>query len=261
MRYSVAVPLLLAAAACTPKIPAASSSAVLTPERTWVIVSKPAQPAALDVARLFTQRGFALADIQNDDRGVTLRFVGDRKDAAEEVVTAVDALVAVANVADVLENTEESRQRAELRALAHEPTIEHYDLGSVFYVRIEPRGETMTSISAVGRPTRDGVEACTNDPIDAPCAKLETGGAVHHLVAGHSEAEIIHGVFSELRLAGSVVAPDLATMERQRAANLANRRCWEIRREREAAAARVSNVRAKQGILRTRPNCDALARK
>jgi hypothetical protein len=253
MKSSLAVTLLVSAAACTAKAPAASSSAVLTPELTWVIVAKPAQPAALDVARMFQQRGFALSDVQKDERGVTLRFIGDRKDAAEEVVTAVDALVAVADVLDTLENTEESRHRREMRALTYQgPAIEHYDLGSVFYVRVEPRGETMTSIAAVGRPTRDGVEACTNDPIDAPCAKLASGGAVHHQIAGYAEAEVIHGVFSELRLAGAVVAPDIVTMAR-------DRRCWQIRREREAMAARVSSAKAKAGILRTRPTCENAA--
>ena len=249
MKNSIAV-FLLFAAACTAKTPAQSSSAVLTPERTWVIVAKPARPAAIDVARMFQQRGFALTDVQNDESGITLRFTGDRKDASEQIVTGIDVLVAIADVADALENSKEARRRTRERHYHHEPTIEHYDLGSVFYVRVEPRGETMTSISAVGRPTRDGVEACTADEIDAPCAKLETGGAVHHQVAGYAEAEIIHGVFSELRLSGAVVAPDIQTMA-------VNRRCWEIRRERELAASRVSSAKAKEGILRTRPNCDA----
>lgn len=247
-RYSLAALIVLAA--CTPMTPAASSSAVLTPERTWVIVSRPAQPAAVDVARMFQQRGFALADIAKDERGVTLRFIGDRKDAAEQITTPLDVAVAVANIADAFDNSTEAELRRLRREVTYQPTIAHYDLGSVFYVRVEPRGETMTSISAVGRPTRDGVEACTPDAIDAPCAKLSTGPAVHHHVAGFAEAEVIHGVFSELRLGGTVVAPDVETMA-------ANRRCWEIRREREKAAARVSSAKAKAGILRTAPRCDA----
>ena len=250
MKYSTAVLIALGAAACTPKTPAASSSAVLTPERTWVIVSQPAQPAAIEVARMFQQRGFALADVAKDERGVTLRFIGDRRDAAEEIVTPLDVAVAIADVADAFDNSKEAEMRRLRRELTHRPTIEHYDLGSVFYVRVEARGETMTSISAVGRPTRDGVEACTPDAIDAPCAQLEAGPSVHHQVAGFAEAEVIHGVFSELRLGGTVVAPDIITMA-------ANRRCWETRREREKAAARVTSAKAKAGILRTAPKCDA----
>src|SRR5688572_15270765 len=69
VNYSLAVILpAVSLAACTPMTPARSSSAVLAPEMSWVIVAKPAQPAALDVARSFQARGYALVDFQQDDR-------------------------------------------------------------------------------------------------------------------------------------------------------------------------------------------------
>lgn len=242
--------VLLALSACTAMTPAASSSAVLIPERTWVIVAKPAKPAALDVVRMFRMRGYALVDFQTNDRGLLLRFKGERKQVAEQIVTALDVLIAVG---DVVEDLEASKKGREPRAHYHEPTIETYDLGSVFYVRVEPRGETMTSISAIGRPTRDGVEACTADPeLDAPCAPLASGPDVHPDIAGLAEAELIDSVFAELRLEGSVVAPDVQVAE-------ANHRCWRRQREVLAAAARVENPRAKANILRTAPNCNAVA--
>lgn len=244
MKNSIAVIAVLAAA-CTAKTPAASSSAVLAPEQTWVIIAKPARPAALDMVRMFNQRGFALADLRTDDRGVLLRFQGERKTVAEPIVTAADVIIAVGEIAEALDH----KKRHHHHHHRYRQTIEEYELGSVFYVRVEPRGETMTSISVVGRPTRSGIEACTGDiGVDAPCAPLETGPIVAHEVAGIVEAELINGVFAELRLEGSVVSADPhVTMQM--------RRCWQRQREVTAAAARVSNPRAKEGILRTRPVC------
>lgn len=246
MKHSIAV-LALLAAACTAKTPAASSSAVLALEETWVIVAKPARPAALDVLRMFNQRGFSLADMRTDERGVTLRFQGERKLVSEPIVTALDVIVAVSDVIDEIDAAKHDRPHYH-----HEvtPTIEYYELGSVYYVRVEPRGPTMTSISAVGRPTRSGIEACTADSEPGTvCLPLETGPRVAHEVAGVVEAQLIHSVFAELRLEGNVVSANPQVM-------MASRRCWERRKEVIAAAARVSNPRAKAGIIRTAPICD-----
>jgi len=76
---------------------------------------------------------------------------------------------------------------------------------------------------------------------------------VHGEVAGFVEAELINGVFAEMRLQGSVVAPDVHEVEVAEA----SRKCWAQRREKERAAARVSDSRAKVGIMRTAPNCAA----
>jgi len=252
MNHSILVIALLTTA-CTVKTPAASSSAVLIPERTWVIVAQPAQAAALDAVRMFTQRGFGLVDMQTNDRGITLRFKGERKLVAEQIVTALDVLAVAAEVTETLDASAKGRERRHHHYV--EPNIETYELGSVYYVRIEPRGPTMTSISAIGRPTRNGIEACTHDPdLDAPCAPLESGPDVHPEIAGLAEAEMINSVFAELRLEGTVVAPDVQMAE-------ASHRCWQRRREVEAAAARVSSSRARAGILRTAPVCESFAAK
>ena len=256
MGHSIFILAIVAAAACTPMKPAASSSAVLPIEGTYVIVVKPAQPAAVDAVRLFTQRGFTLVDMTGDSRGVTLRFRGERKVVAEQVVTALDVVVVAAQVAEEL-NRKPGERRHQVH---HDPQIEEYEIGSVFYVRVEPRGETMTSISAVGRPTRSGVEACTNDVIAAPCAPLETGPSVHNAVAGYAEAEVIHGVFSEMRVEGSVIAPAIAMQPSATSrTTMTMQRCLQRRVEVQTAADRVSSSRAKQGILRTMPDCNAIA--
>ena len=246
MKHSIAVIAVLAAA-CTAKTPAASSSAVLAPEQTWLIVAKPARPAALDIVRMFNQRGFALSDMRTDDRGVTLRFQGERTTVAEPVVTALDVIIAVG---DIVEAVDDAKHKRPHRHHHYEPSLETYELGSVYYVRVEPRGETMTSIAAVGRPTRSGIEACTNDgdEIAGPCLPLKAGPMVAPEVSGFAEAELINGVFAEIRLEGNVVSADPEV-------TIGMRRCLERQREVFAAAARVSSQRAKKGILRTRPVC------
>jgi hypothetical protein len=233
--------------------PAASSNQVLTTERTWVIVSKPAQPTALDVVRMFHARGVTLMDMQPDERGLLLRFKAERKTVAETVVTPYDVALLTLDIAATLADAKDGKRQRRHHTHA-EPEVAVYELGSVYYARIEPRGETMTSIALMGRPTNGGVEACTPDPnIVAPCAPLESGPVVHDEISGHAEAEMINSIFSELRLEGSVVAPDLRAI----AAAEETQKCLERRRDVEARAARVSNPRAKAGILRTAPTCGA----
>lgn len=250
MKHSILVIAVLAAG-CTPMTPAASSSAVLIPERTWVIVAKPLRPTAFDVVRIFQQRGYHLADLQSNERGMTMRFKGERKIVSERIVTAVDVLVAVANATEAIDAA--SKGKVPEHQHPSEPTIETYELGSVYYVRVEPRGETMTSISAIGRPTRNGFEACTPDPgLYAPCVPLAAGPSVQDDIAGFAEADMINGVFAELRLEGLVVAPDVQLAD-------ANHQCWQRRRRVEAAANRVSNPQAKKAIMGTAPVCESLA--
>src|SRR5689334_15896964 len=94
--------ILLAAGACTHMAPAASSTQVLPIDRTWVIVAKPAQPAAVDVVRMFHARGISLVDMQPDDRGVLLRFKAERKTVAETIVTPLDVAIVGLAVAATL---------------------------------------------------------------------------------------------------------------------------------------------------------------
>lgn len=240
---------------CVPVKPAASSREVMGRERSRVMLMRPIQAAAVDVARLFAQRGFALADAGHDDRGITLRFKGERKIVTEPVVDALDALVAVT---DALEAYQRARQG---RPQHHHYRYDHVAdvaIGSVFYVRVEPRGATATSIVAIGRPTKNGQEACTPDPeIPWPCNRIVAGDTLYPEVAGVVEAEVIEGVFSELWLSGDVVSPDPAVLRAQHAAHLANQRCLERKRDLEALAGRVSDPRARAAILGAAPTCAA----
>ncbi len=77
------------------------------------------------------------------------------------------------------------KKRRPANLIEHEPRLETYELGSVYYVRVEPRGPTMTSIAIIGRPTRNGMEAWTPDPdLHAPCAPLQSGPEVVDEIAG-----------------------------------------------------------------------------
>lgn len=245
MKYSPAlVVAAIAASACTSTTPARSSTSVLSPERTWVIVGEAAEPATADLIQRFGQRGFPLADQKRDATGVLLRFAGTRKQVTEETVDPIT--VAAAVVAGATSGSgSDSDDDTEAQDPPEPSHVEQYQVGSAFYVRVESRGDAATWISAVGRPTRDGVEACTADQIDAPCTKLE---GHDEDVAGTAEAEVIDGVFGELRRAGLVTSADPAIAE-------SARRCQERRREYETRAAHVSDPRAKAGILRAAPHC------
>jgi hypothetical protein len=123
----------------------------------------------------------------------------------------------------------------------------------VFYVRIEPRGETTTSIAAIGRPMKEGKEACTADPdLEWPCEELSGGGRYWGEVDGFAEAEVVQGVFAELRLSADVIAPEPAIAK---APQIDEAKCLARGRELRALANRVSDPRARAGILGTAPKC------
>jgi hypothetical protein len=236
-------------AACALR-PAASSQEAMGAERSRVMVMRPIKDATLDITRRFTERGFTLAEYDLDDRGITLRFRGHRKTLTE---TRVNDQCAAAAVSDALTHGygESHRHRC--------TEVVTTALGSVFHVRVEPRGKTATSIVAVGRPVMDGVEACTPDPeIRGSCGRrILAGEALYPELAGIAEAEIIEGVFSELWLTGDVISPDPATLRARYEAQLAERRCQERRRELRALASRVSEPRARAQILGAAPICQA----
>lgn len=243
--------LAITAVACVRPIPAATSREVLGPEASTVIVMRPLQPAALDVTRMFAQRGFALVEMQRDPRGMLLRLEGDRKVVTQEVVGWAEVAHAWAHALDPKPDDEHYHHH-------HPPRTEQVEVGSVFYVRLEPRGETATSIHAVGRPMADGSEACTADALPAACKTLHHGDVAVSEVSGVAEAEVVEGVFAELRLQGDVVWPPVPTAE-ERTATIALGKCRARQRELRELAAKVSDPRARAGILRTSPRCDAQA--
>jgi hypothetical protein len=252
VKYSVLLSLALATG-CVARIPAASSRSVLGPARSQVTVMQPSKPAALEIARLFSQRGFNLVEHHADPRGITLRFKGDRKVVTQPVADGVDVLLAVG---DALEAYDRAREGKHAHYHDRPPHTEDITVGSVFYVRIEPRGETATSIMAIGRPMKDGREACTADPdLATPCEPLSGGEPYWQEIGGFAEAEVVEGVFAELRLQADVVSPDPAITEAAAASSIDQTRCLARRRELQDLARRVTSARARAGILGAAPTC------
>lgn len=247
MRYSIVLALVLATG-CVTRMQAASSHSVLGSERSQVSVMLASKPAALDMARLFTQRGYVLVEHRQDERGMTLKFKGDRTVVVQPVVDGLDALIAVGDALDAYDRAKQGRRA---RDYHRETRYEHVTVGSVFYVRVEPRGETVTSIRAIGRPMKDGLEACTSDPeLATPCEPLYGGEPYWREIGGFAEAEVIEGVFAELRLTANVISRDPAIA-------IADGKCMARRRELQELAGRVSDPRARAGILGSAPSCGA----
>lgn len=257
MNHSMLV-LVVALAGCITHKQAASSRAVLGPERSTLVIARPLDATALELVRQFTQRGFALTWHQRTTTGLVLRFKGERGQFEQATDPELEALRSLTRTLETYDAVKHGRpvHDHDHHAYARERETTWIDVGSVFYVRLKAQGEA-TAIDAMGRPTRNGVEGCTTDPdIAAPCTDLYVGKLDYHRIDGGAEAEVIEGVFSELRLQGGVLSPDpaIADAAGARAAALAD--CRERRRNMAALWARVSDPRARAQIARSAPKCD-----
>jgi hypothetical protein len=231
-----AIIAILGFVGCVPATHVVSSRTVLGPELSEVVVGMDPQPIALDLVRSLTLRGFALDDVQRDGNGsVTLHLKGQRRTTLEQTNPTLDAIV---DVADALEG----------KGKYHPHEVAEVTYGSAFYVRIEPRGPGQAWVSIVGRTIRDGVELCTDDaPVIGPCVTNEDALTER---PGHAEADVVNGVFAELRLRNVVVSPDprpamVARIDREQ--------CEKYRADQIALANRVDNPRAKAAILGAMP--------
>jgi hypothetical protein len=148
---------------------AKSSRTVLGSPQSQAAVRAPAREAALEIVRLFASRGFALVDQQTRDAALVLRFKGDR------AVT--------------------------LRA--HSPARQ---LGSAFYVSIDPGVDDQVIVSIDGSPVVDDIEICAPYAVGSCQSTVEPSLQEH--VDGRAEADVVRGVFSELALLDLVVGPD-----------------------------------------------------
>jgi len=247
--WAPAVLALALATGCITRTQAGSSRAVLPPERSMLVVARPVRPTMLEITRLFAQRGFPLVEQRADSRGVVLRFKGERKLVTQPVIDELTVLAAFAH--ELATDEEVTHGRPSRHHHGHDryyERTEQIEVGSVFYVRFEPRGDA-TAVYAIGRPTKNGRDGCTSDPdLDAPCAELDAHGEYYRHIDGTAEAEVIEGVFAEQRLHGGVAAAASAT-------TAAGERCLARRRELADLARRVSDPRAREGILRTSPAC------
>jgi hypothetical protein len=179
MLNSLALSLAVVLAGCSAEV-TMSSRSYLGPERSGATSDRDVKSAAREVIRLFEVRGYALADQRTLDGDGQL----------------------------LLRLTKTARPIAAQKD--DEALINASDVGSVAYVWVAPAGAGST-ITMLAKPMLAGVEPCTNDGVRLPCAKIEAREdfvATH--LSGRDEADLVHGVLSQLQLEGfvSVVPPE-----------------------------------------------------
>jgi hypothetical protein len=239
------LPFAVIVAACVPTTPVVSSKAYLGAARSEVLVDQEPRPAALELVKIFTQRGFPLADMQNDERGIWLHLKGSRRTVAEPVSPTLDNIAAVAAVLDAANGGDGVYQSSGL----HDVTY-----GSAFWVRIEPTADGKSNVSVVGRLIRNGAELCASDAkLPGPCVDNEDALTE---APGAAEAEVVQGVFAEMRLGGSVMTPDTRPTYEQVASNEGLAKCRARRAEQMELANRISNVKARANVLGALPVCE-----
>ena len=82
------------------------------------------------------------------------------------------------------------------------------DVGSVFYAWVTPEGAAGSRVDLLGKPTLAGAEPCTQDGLKLPCTRVTVSEQfVAMFMSGREEAQIVHGILSELQLEGFLVAP------------------------------------------------------
>jgi hypothetical protein len=175
MRNSLLV-LALTLSGCMADV-SASSRTYLGPEQSGAVTLRSIDDTAREVTRLFEVRGFAMVDqhVDGPDGERVLKFAkGNRAFAAEK---------------------DDSQP------------VDVNDVGSTFYAWVTP-AHAGSTVSILGKPTLAGAEPCTNDGVWLPCTLLSAGKdfAARYL-SGHAEADIVHGILSQLELEGYVIGP------------------------------------------------------
>jgi hypothetical protein len=216
--FAVLVASLAAAAGCRP-LAARSSAAVLGPDGSSAVVRRAPAEAALEVARLLSERGYAIVDQRQDGATIALRLKGVRRIFVQRKSS--------------------------------------YEIGSAYHVTIAPHGDAQAEVTLIGRPIYEGAELCTSDlRLAAPCERRRGDYEHEGELDGAAEAEVVHGVFSELQLRGEI---DDAAVSTQRI-GLARDLCRTRRQEEidRALAHRAVRARAVAYAHATRdfPPCE-----
>jgi hypothetical protein len=175
MRNSLLV-LVFTLSGCMADV-SASSRTHLGPEQSGAVTSRSLDDTAREITRLFEVRGFAMADqhVDGPDGERVLKFAkGNRAFAAEK---------------------------------ADSQPVNANDVGSVFYAWVTP-AQAGSTVSILGKPTLAGAEPCTNDGVWLPCTPLsiDKDFAARYL-SGRAEADIAHGILSQLEFEGYAIGP------------------------------------------------------
>ena len=170
------ITLVLVLAGCGAKV--LTSRDVLGPEHSQSEVRRPPSDISQEIVRLFTSRGYVLADEWQAGPRMQLRFKGPRR----SVPGPNDPVAPL--------------------PIGHQP-------GSWFDVSITAASEGHAIVSIEGVPTIDGRPLC---PPGSP--GCEVGSAMAPYVDGVAEATVVRGVLRELASSGLVVGPGPAPVPR-----------------------------------------------
>jgi hypothetical protein len=86
---------------------------------------------------------------------------------------------------------------------------QHRSIGSVFYAWVQPAQDGGSMITMFGRPTLDGAEPCTTEQPALSCSGVSVANPdwAASALSGRAEADVVHGVVSELGLEGFATGP------------------------------------------------------
>ncbi len=186
MRNIIAVvALALSLSACVDETSKfASSWTYLGAQNSRADLAHPSADSAREIVRLLETRGYAMLDQHANSAGeLVLKFSKTNRPLAADK--------------------------------SDDDAVGARDVGSVVYAWITPTGPQSSRIALVGKPTLNGQEPCTTDTdVQLQCAQLTVLTPFRDTYfSGRNEADVVHGVLSELQLEGYVTgAPPLGAV-------------------------------------------------
>ena len=126
------------------------------------------------------------------------------------------------------------------------------------YAWITPTGASSSSVQLLAKPTLGGMEPCTTDtPSGLKCQEVdvyETFLSTH--MSAQNEAEVVHGVLSELALEGYVAGSPTSVTLATPPPPHADPACLAQRSGILKEASKLSDADARARLIETAPTCD-----
>jgi len=199
-----------------------SSASYLSPEQSGAMTATPLLETAREVTRLMEVRGYAMLDQHQDGTELVIKYSKDNR-----------ALAATKDDDQLLNNR---------------------DVGSVFYVWVTPAASG-SSVKMIGKPTLNGTEPCSDDGI-RPCGHITVDKKFGTtFMSGRLEADVVHGVLSQLQLEGVAVGPLPTPPTPPKAAVTVDDSCEGKRRAIFTQANNIDDPAARAKLLPSAPSC------
>jgi hypothetical protein len=224
----IALICVLALTGCLTAV-TSSSRSYLGPDQSGATSARTPVDTAREVTRLFEVRGFALADQH-----------------------------AIAGGGYGLKLTKSNRGLA--AAKGDDQYLGSNDVGSAFYVWIMP-AQGGSTISMIGKPTLNGAEPCSKEVPELACNDVEVNDTfASTFMSGRTEADIVHGVLSELSLEGFATGslPANASTMPKAPTLSPDAACLARRQQALAAAQLIADLGARAKLLEAAPECPAV---